>query len=61
MTQANQWQQRHMDQILVEMEISSDGRLPLEYLEPIKALWRDSGVQQAVAKGNEYALHDNLS
>ena len=25
------------------------------------ALWRDAGVQKAVAKGHEFALHDNLT
>jgi guanine nucleotide-binding protein subunit alpha, other len=34
--------------------------MPEEYLEPIKALWADGGVQKAILKGNEYALHDNL-
>jgi guanine nucleotide-binding protein subunit alpha, other len=27
----------------------------------MKAMWLDAGVQQAVAKGHEFALHDNLS
>jgi guanine nucleotide-binding protein subunit alpha, other len=27
----------------------------------MKAMWLDSGVQLAVAKGHEFALHDNLS
>lgn len=27
----------------------------------MKAMWLDSGVQQAVAKGHEFALHDNLN
>lgn len=26
----------------------------------MKSLWADSGVQQAVRKGHEFALHDNL-
>lgn len=25
------------------------------------SLWADKGVQLAMLKGNEYALHDNLS
>jgi hypothetical protein len=29
--------------------------------DAMKAMWLDSGVQQAVAKGHEFALHDNLS
>ena len=29
--------------------------------DAMKAMWLDAGVQQAVAKGHEFALHDNLS
>jgi guanine nucleotide-binding protein subunit alpha, other len=29
--------------------------------DAMKAMWLDSGVQLAVAKGHEFALHDNLS
>ena len=53
--------QKHMAHILVEHEISPEAKLPQDYLEPIKALWQDSGVKKAIAKGNEYALHDNLA
>ncbi|KAK3116335.1 hypothetical protein LTR53_003412 [Teratosphaeriaceae sp. CCFEE 6253] len=28
---------------------------------PSSSLWRDHGVQSAIRKGNEYALHDNLT
>lgn len=50
-----------MAHILVEHEISPEDKLPQDYLGPIKALWKDSGVEKAIAKGNEYALHDNLA
>lgn len=50
-----------MAHILVEHEISPEGKLPRDYLEPIKILWTDSGVKSAISKGNEYALHDNLA
>lgn len=50
-----------MAHILVDAEISPQERLPEDYLEPVKALWADNGVKTAIAKGNEYALHDNLS
>ncbi|KAK5987524.1 Guanine nucleotide-binding protein alpha-2 subunit [Cladobotryum mycophilum] len=53
--------EKYMAHILVEYEISPDGRLPEDYLDPIKALWQDSGVKAAIGKGNEYALHDNLT
>lgn len=49
-----------MAHILVEYEIGAEDKLPQDYLEPVKALWADSGVRAAIAKGNEYALHDNL-
>lgn len=49
-----------MVHILVDHEIGAEDKLPQDYLEPIKALWADGGVKAAVAKGNEYALHDNL-
>lgn len=42
-----------MAHILVEHEISAQDKLPEDYLEPIKALWVDSGVQAAIGKGNE--------
>jgi guanine nucleotide-binding protein subunit alpha, other len=31
------------------------------HAETVEAMWLDSGVQLAVAKGHEFALHDNLS
>lgn len=49
-----------MAHILVEFELSAIDTMPTDYLEPIKKLWADSGCKQAIAKGNEYALHDNL-
>ncbi|KAK7423143.1 G-Protein alpha subunit [Neonectria punicea] len=53
--------EKHMAHILVEHEISPQERLPVDYLEPVKSLWADSGVRTAISKGNEYALHDNLA
>ncbi|KAG5950086.1 G-Protein alpha subunit [Claviceps sorghi] len=53
--------EKHMAHILVDLEISQEDRLPQDYLQPIKMLWQDSGVKKAIAKGNEYALHDNLA
>ncbi|KAG6005614.1 G-Protein alpha subunit [Claviceps maximensis] len=53
--------EKHMAHILVDLEISQEERLPQDYLEAIKMLWQDSGVKKAIAKGNEYALHDNLA
>lgn len=50
-----------MAKVLVEREISAEEPMPADYLEPVKALWQDGGVKSAIAKGNEYALHDNLA
>ncbi|KAI1085048.1 G protein alpha subunit [Whalleya microplaca] len=47
--------------LLIDIEISPHDSLPEEYLEPVKSLWADGGVQKAILKGNEYALHDNLA
>jgi guanine nucleotide-binding protein subunit alpha len=47
--------------VLEDYEMSPNENLPENYLEPIKSLWADEGVQKAILKGNEYALHDNLS
>jgi guanine nucleotide-binding protein subunit alpha len=35
--------------------------MPMQYLPCFKALWVDAGVQKAIEKGNEFALHDNLN
>lgn len=29
---------------------------PMEYLEPLQSLWKDPGVEAAIARGNEAAL-----
>lgn len=49
-----------MERVLVDHELSPNDHFPMEYLQPLKTLWEDEGVQHAIAKGNEYALHDNL-
>lgn len=52
--------QKDMEQVLVDHELSPNDHFPLEFLQPLKNLWEDEGVKKAIAKGNEYALHDNL-
>ncbi|KAI0186451.1 G protein alpha subunit [Xylaria flabelliformis] len=47
--------------VLVDVEIGPNDPLPQNYLQPIKSLWADAGVQKAILKGNEYALHDNIA
>ncbi|KAI7891026.1 guanine nucleotide binding protein, alpha subunit [Mucor mucedo] len=34
---------------------------PIKYLQPLKSLWKDAGIQAAKEKGNMFALHDNAS
>lgn len=53
--------QKNMAHILVDQEISANDPLPKDFLDPIKELWQDGGVNRAIKKGNEYALHDNLA
>lgn len=50
-----------MDYLMVDYEISARDPLPKDFLGPIKSLWADDGVKRAIAKGNEFALHDNLA
>ncbi|KIJ45046.1 hypothetical protein M422DRAFT_29901 [Sphaerobolus stellatus SS14] len=49
-------------QMIMEAPDLRDGdSFPSEYLEPLQALWKDPGVEQAIARGNEAALPENLS
>lgn len=52
--------QEHCDLVIVEYDLGPKDLLPMVYLQPFKDLWADGGVQQAIEKGNEFALHDNL-
>ena len=47
--------------ILVTEDIGPDDPFPMECLPAMKGLWADAGVQTAIKRGNEYALHDNLT
>lgn len=42
-------------------EIDTSQPLPTDCLQAFKSLWADRSVQKAITRGNEYALHDNLS
>ncbi|KAK3685400.1 guanine nucleotide binding protein, alpha subunit [Podospora appendiculata] len=56
----NEDNEKNMAHIMVDYEMTADEPLPIDYLEPVKQLWVDEGVKKAIAKGNEFALHDNL-
>ncbi|RPB22726.1 guanine nucleotide binding protein, alpha subunit [Terfezia boudieri ATCC MYA-4762] len=47
--------------IMMERELGTSEFFPREYLPAFRSLWKDSGVQDAVHRGNEFALHDNLA
>ena len=49
-----------MDLISQDHEIGTEDAMPLAYKEAFVKLWEDSGIQEAISKGHEYALHDNL-
>ena len=47
--------------ITSDPEIDTNSAMPRECLDAFTSLWKDGGVQVAIEKGNEYALHDNLT
>lgn len=53
--------QRYAEIVAADPEIGPEDPMPLDCLKAFTSLWRDAGVQTAIMKGNEYALHDNLS
>ncbi|KAF2140670.1 uncharacterized protein K452DRAFT_319565 [Aplosporella prunicola CBS 121167] len=52
---------RYAELISREPEIGPEDVMPKDCLEAFQSLWEDKNVQLAILKGNEYALHDNLS
>jgi len=52
---------RYTNIIFLDCKLTIDEQLPVEYLTPFKCLWADQAVQTVVKRGNEFALHDNLS
>lgn len=51
----------YTDLIFLNRNPLIDGQLLVEYLAPFKSLWADQAVQRVVKRGNEFALHDNMS
>ncbi|OCL01028.1 guanine nucleotide binding protein, alpha subunit [Cenococcum geophilum 1.58] len=52
---------RYAELIAADPEIGLEESMPLDCLAAFNSLWADKGVQLAILKGNQYALHDNLS
>jgi len=40
------------------LEIYDDSPYPIEYLPVFRGLWKDSGIQRVVKRGNEAAIPD---
>jgi hypothetical protein len=53
--------QAHLPTIDQEKDLRPYEPIPIEYLQAFKDLWKDPGLQKAIERGNEFALHDNLS
>lgn len=53
--------QRYAQYVSSDPEISPEEGMPPISLDAFVNLWEDRGVQMAMLKGNEYALHDNLA
>ncbi|GIZ40887.1 hypothetical protein CKM354_000420800 [Cercospora kikuchii] len=52
---------RYAEIVAADPDIGPEDPMPLDCLKAFTSLWRDAGVQTAIKKGNEYALHDNLT
>jgi guanine nucleotide-binding protein subunit alpha, other len=55
-----QFLQVHLPTIMQDKDLRPFEPVPIEYLRAFKDLWKDPGIQKAIERGNEYALHDNL-
>ncbi|RDW81925.1 G protein alpha subunit [Coleophoma cylindrospora] len=51
----------HLPLISDDIDIKPFDPIPIEYRQAFKDLWKDPGMQTAIERGNEFALHDNLS
>jgi guanine nucleotide-binding protein subunit alpha len=53
--------QRYSELVNAAPDIGTEEPIPEEFLPAFNCLWADKGVQLTILKGNQYALHDNLS
>lgn len=47
--------------VSADPEIGPEDAMPIDCLNAFRELWKDAGIQLAIKKGHEYALHDNLT
>lgn len=52
--------EEHGEWLNGDPSIEPEQRFPPHSLDVFQSLWDDKGVQLAMLKGHEYALHDNL-
>ncbi|CUS07514.1 unnamed protein product [Tuber aestivum] len=57
----NEENEAYVELVIVERELGRQEPFPKEYQKAFASLWADGGVQTAVHRGNEFALHDNLN
>ncbi|TGZ81564.1 guanine nucleotide binding protein, alpha subunit [Ascodesmis nigricans] len=60
LTYENPENAQHDQLIMIDRELARGESFPGQYFSAFASLWRDSGVQKVVERGNEFALHDNL-
>jgi guanine nucleotide-binding protein subunit alpha len=53
--------QGYVNMVIMEREIGRGENFPVEYQAAFESLWSDDGVKYVVQRGNEFALHDNLT
>ncbi|KAG0129296.1 guanine nucleotide binding protein, alpha subunit [Tuber indicum] len=61
LTFQNDGNEAHVELVIMERELGRQEPFPKEYQRAFESLWADGGVQTAVHRGNEFALHDNLN
>ncbi|RQM06278.1 hypothetical protein DH86_00001068, partial [Scytalidium sp. 3C] len=58
---SNEKNEAHLAVLNQEIDLRPYEPIPIQYLQAFQDLWKDQGIQKAIERGNEYALHDNLS
>ncbi|KAI5840531.1 guanine nucleotide binding protein, alpha subunit [Morchella snyderi] len=61
LTFVNKENESYVELVIMERELARGESFPKEYQTAFRSLWMDPGVRSTVSRGNEYALHDNLT